>query len=117
MMLQELFSKQGYEVLTLNEPMVCPLYEKQTKQCDMEYPCADIVITDFEMPKMNERGCMVNIKNKAVISGNLDEGNRSKIEALGSAFFPKPLNFDELTDWLNVCDKRIDLSQPLGDLE
>jgi hypothetical protein len=45
------------------------------------------------------------------------ETDQRLIEALGSAFFPKPLNFDELTDWLNVCDKRIDLSQPLGDLE
>jgi YesN/AraC family two-component response regulator len=106
--------------------MVCPLYEKQTEQCDMAYPCADIVITDFEMPKMNgielilrqaERGCMVNIKNKAVISGNLDEENRSKIAALGIAFFHKPMNFDELIDWLDACDKRIDLSQRIGDLE
>jgi DNA-binding response OmpR family regulator len=125
-MFKKFFSSCGYEVLTFNEPTVCPVYEKQTEQCDKEYPCADIVITDFEMPKMNgiellmhqtNRGCRLTIKNKAVISGSLDEENRKKIEELGGAFFQKPLNFDELTNWIDACEKRIDPSQPVGALE
>lgn len=120
-LLDSFFSKLGYEVLTYNEPVVCPVYKNQEK-CLKNSPCADVVITDFDMPRMNglqlldaqtQRGCNLDIRNKAVMSGRLHpelvDGARP-----GYAFFMKPFTFSEISDWIGECEKRIDLSTPVG---
>ena len=120
-LLKILLTDRNYEVLSFNEPIICPIYEKNTGNCTKDNQCADIIITDFEMPKMNgsellqkqsERGCKVDIRNKAIISGNID--NENVIKKLGYAFFKKPIELSELIEWLNECEKRVDLSLPLG---
>jgi DNA-binding NtrC family response regulator len=116
-------SKKGYEVLTFNEPQICPLDEKKTDNCIKENLCADIFITDCQMPKINgvellqkqsQRGCKLSIRNKAIISGSTDDEVGRSIEKLGCSFFKKPIELSELHDWLNKCEKRINLSLPLA---
>jgi YesN/AraC family two-component response regulator len=84
-----------------------------------------MIITDFQMPKMNglqllkaqtERGCKIDIRNKAVISGYIDGSNNHIMDTLGCSYFSKPFQFKELSGWLADCEKRIDLSQPVGNL-
>jgi DNA-binding NtrC family response regulator len=120
-LLKILLTDKNYEVLTFNKPLICPLDEKKTDNCIKENLCTDIFITDFEMPEINgsellqkqsKRGCMVDIRNKAVISGNID--NENVIKKLGYVFFKKPLELSELSDWIDECEKRVDLSMPLG---
>jgi CheY-like chemotaxis protein len=118
------FSSMDYEVLVFNEPYTsCPIYSSPSAVCNKTVACADIVLTDFQMPGMNglqlleaqkKNGCKLSIKNKAVISGYLDNSQRQKIEQLGCAFFNKPVDFTEFSAWLAECDQRIDLSQPLA---
>jgi CheY-like chemotaxis protein len=113
---------RGYDVLTYREPRVCPIYEDDP-QCNVTYPCADIMLVDFSMPRMNgiellkaqsARKCKLTSKNKALITGYSDLLSQSIIDDLSCAFFEKPLNFNQLAAWFDECEKRVDLSLPLG---
>jgi hypothetical protein len=75
------------------------------------------------MPRMNglellqeqsRHGCKLTRENKAVMSGYLDEESHRKIKQLRYAFFQKPIDFSKVSAWLDECEKRVDLSQPLG---
>ena len=118
-------SKRGYEVQTFIEPTVCSIYEKKTDDCSKENRCADIIITDYKMPRMNgiellqyqsQRGCTLDIRNKVVITGYMDDEIKKVIEDMGCSFFEKPLELSLILDWINECEKHIDLSLPLGGL-
>jgi DNA-binding response OmpR family regulator len=122
-LLKDFFSLREYEVLAYTEPVICPIQREEGDACDSDYPCADVMITDFNMPRMNglqllqeqsRKGCKLTIKNKAVMSGFIDEESRKKIQQLGCAFFQKPIDYSEFSAWLDECEKRVDLSQPLG---
>ena len=122
-MMEKWLSGDGYEVISFSEPIRCPFSEKNTDECIKENKCADIYLTDFEMPTINglellekqsQIGCKLDIRNKAVISGSVDEEMSKQIVKLGYTFFSKPIELPELSDWLMECKKRIDLSQPLS---
>ena len=119
------FSQMGYEALTFPDPTACPIYRRETKNCIKKDPCADIIITDLKLPRMNsieflqyqsQRGCKIDIRNKAIISGYIDDEKRKAIENLGCSFFKKPLELPLISYWLNKCEKRMDLSKPLESL-
>jgi FixJ family two-component response regulator len=122
-LLKEYFLIRNYEVFSYTSPVVCPLRDENWNLCNTDYPCADVIITDFKMPRMTglgllqeqfRHGCKLTTENKAVMSGHLDEESYRKIKQLGYAFFQKPLDFIKLSIWLDDCEKRVDLSQPLG---
>ena len=121
--LKRFLERCGYEVVAAPEPEVCAFYANQPR-CDNQAPCSDVLLTDQRMPKMTgiellkaqtDRGCTLTNRNKAIISGGLDEDSREQVRALGCAFFDKPVDFDHLKTWLGECEKRMDLSRPLGD--
>jgi CheY-like chemotaxis protein len=102
--------------------VVCPIRDEREKNCSTDYPCADVIITDFKMPDMNglelfreqsTRRCKLTRENKAVMSGYIDEESHKQIQQLGHAFFQKPIAFSRLSAWLGECEKRVDLSKPL----
>jgi DNA-binding response OmpR family regulator len=119
--LKDYLSAQDYEVMCFEDPTDCPVYEKH-ENCKKEAPCADVLITDFKMNKMNgiewiqlqkERGCQLDMKNKAVISGKTDEEQEEIIKKMGCAFFLKPFKFSVLSAWIQECVERVDLTKPL----
>lgn len=121
-MFKRWLSQKGYEVLTYTDPTMWPLFEKKTEKCMKEYPCADIIFTDLKMLHMSgieflqnqaQRGCKLDIKNKAIISGYIDDESRKAIKKLGCAFFEKPFDLSLISEWLHECEKRIDLSRAL----
>jgi len=127
--LLDLFKKwmvqRGYEVLTFSEPEACPLYGEHSDKCTQDHKCADVVITDFKMPNMtglellqtqHQRGCKLDVRQKAVISGDIESENKQIIKEMGVSFFQKPLIIPEFSAWLSECEKRMDLSVPLGPL-
>ncbi len=124
-MMEKWLSMQRYEVIPFNKPILCPYNETITDQCMKEENCADIFLTDFEMPETNglellekqfQIGCKLDKKNKAVISGAVDEEMISQITKLGYKFFSKPIELSELSDWLKECEKRIDISLQLSNI-
>jgi CheY-like chemotaxis protein len=52
-LLKYTFSRIDYEVFTYTETIVCPIYEKNADNCIENNPCADIIFTDSQMPRMN----------------------------------------------------------------
>ena len=122
-MMERWLSRDGNEVIPFNEPMRCPLNAEDTNECFKETKCADIYLTDFEMPKINglellkrqaEIGCKLDIRNKAVISGSMDDELKSKVRKMGYRFFDKPIDLSEVKAWLKECEKRLDLSEQLS---
>jgi DNA-binding NtrC family response regulator len=120
---KDFFSTRGYEVLSYTSPVVCPIRDEQGNLCNTDHPCADVIITDFEMSGMNglelveeqsRHGCKLMRENKAVMSGGLDAESYRKIKERGYAFFQKPIDYSEFSAWLDECEKRVVLSRPLG---
>ena len=122
-MLNIVISQRDYEVLTFDRPVVCPIYHEQSDECINVKPCADIIITDYQMPQMTgidmlvqqvQRGCKVDSKNKALMSGDPYSIKKKMVEELGCIFFSKPIDWGDLFAWLDACEKRIDLLKPVG---
>jgi DNA-binding NtrC family response regulator len=119
---KDFFPQTEYEVLTLSEPVVCPIYDHRSNSCLTSFPCADAVITDYKMPGMNgiqllekqvSMGCALPRQNKAVMSGYCDDRLQNEIKRKGYVFFQKPLRFSQIKLWLRECRERTDLSVPL----
>ncbi|MDA8082578.1 MAG: response regulator [Nitrospiraceae bacterium] len=114
-LLESFLSMKGYEVLCLSVPVVCPVFEDDEVQCLRESPCADIILTDYQMPGMNgmelmkrqsEKGCRIDIRNKALISG-FAAALQTQVAEMGCAYFRKPFNLTELWKWISSCEERL----------
>jgi DNA-binding NtrC family response regulator len=125
-LLTDYFSMMDYEVISFSEPVVCPIYKKISNKCNPELPCADIIMTDFRMPKVNgielfkqqsRRGCKVAIHNKAIMSGYLESENLIELKKMGCPFFPKPFDLKDLMAWAKECESHFDLSRQLGSID
>lgn len=121
-LLKRVFSRRGYDVICCDRPDFCSAYKKHKETCDMVGLCSDILITDFKMPHMtgiellqaqSQRGCKLDNRNKAILSGYLEDINKKVIRDLGCSFFKKPTKLDEILKWADECEKRFDLSIPL----
>jgi len=108
--LVKILELRGYEVLAFPRAFVC-----QTCQCPEGYVCADIIICDVSMPGLTgvqflehqrTRGCRN--RNVALMSGYWSESDRRRATGLGCQVFQKPFTTDELTNWLDACEKTID---------
>jgi len=116
-------STRDYDVQTYDRAVLCPVYLAEAAACTLLKPCADIVITDNQMPQMTgiemllrraQRGCKIDVRNEAVASADLSTRQQEIVEEMGCTFFSKPFRLSEMLNWLDACEKRIDLSQPLG---
>ncbi len=121
--LRMFFSLRGYDVMTFEDTVICPIRENSS-DCSSPGTCADIIIADFMMPEMTgmelfkaqtERGCKLEAKNKAIMSEyDINSRDLQKIRDLGHAFFRRPFDFTELSSWLAVRELQMDLLQPLA---
>ena len=64
----------------------------------------------------SQRGCKLDNKNKAVLSGYVDQKSAKKIKELGCFIIQKPARIDEIAKWVDECEKRFDLSVSLEKL-
>jgi DNA-binding NtrC family response regulator len=122
-LLKHFFSTRDYEVFSYTRPVDCPIRDIKGSIESTDCPCADVIITDYMMSPLNgldllQRqagyGCPIPKENKAVMSGFLSQDILTRINQHGYRFFSKPMDFSALAGWLELCDKRVDRSQPLG---
>jgi len=121
-LLDAFLSRKGYEVTCLSKPVVCPYSMNNEAYCPNDKPCADVLLSDFQMPGMNglellekqrDIGCRIDNRNKAVMSGHIIEEEGMRRE-LGCACFKKPFLLSELDVWITACEERIPLSVLVG---
>jgi DNA-binding response OmpR family regulator len=119
----DLFTPRGYEVITHTEPVGCTVYADSKTACNFAYPCSDIMITDDLMPRMNglemlriqqRNGCKMDTRNKALMSGDIDDGKQKELDTLGCRYFPKPFALRSMESWIAECERRMDLTKPLA---
>ncbi|NIS60195.1 MAG: response regulator [Proteobacteria bacterium] len=122
-MIGSILESRGYEVLSYSEPNLCPMSLDRECPCPHEHACADIIITDVNMPNMTgleflknrkQNGCK--IENRAVMSGRWTDKELDEAQRLGCQIFEKPFRFKDLSEWLDQCEERIDPKRRLSDL-
>jgi CheY-like chemotaxis protein len=113
--LRHFLAVKGYEVVTRNGPVPCLLPETSADACCRKVPCADMIITEINTTRMNglelllrqrRLGCSVDVRNKAIIAGSIDVEHRRKLEELGCAWFSIPIDFAQLSNWIDECNSR-----------
>lgn len=120
-LLEFYFDKWGYEVFSYQTPIVC-MFNGCAGSCESLAPCADLVLSDFQMPQMTgmqlfqlqtQRGCRIDNKMKAIMSGRADGELLTQCKDLGYSFFEKPFDWSKLYTWTRECEKHFDLSGQL----
>ena len=112
--LRQLFDDFGYEVFTFQDPSICPLNEKHDCDCPVEHACADVIISDNNMQKVDgldfikglkQKGCKVD--HIAIMSGDWTPEAIDEAEKLGCKILAKPFRMEAVADWLKKCEKKI----------
>jgi len=110
----QLLETQGYEVIGFENPKVCPLQMIPECRCKENEKCADLIITDLEMPEMHGFEFLENHRNKQckskdiiIISGYLDDEAIKRAKELGCKIFEKPPDFNELIKYIEWIKKEI----------
>ena len=120
--LKDFLGDFGYEVFTFEDPVASPLYKKNECDCRSGKTCADIIISDVNMPFVNgldfikgqiQKGCKV--KSRALMSGDWTHANLQSAENLGCRIFTKPFDILEIVRWIEDCQKRVDPIRELSD--
>ena len=124
--IQMLFSAflegQGYEVIKCSEPSSCIMCTNESCQCEENFVCADIIITDLNMPEMNgldfierqrKKGCKVN--KFAAMSGGWSEEETNRAREMNCEIIRKPFNIMSVASWIEECQKTIDPKRRLID--
>lgn len=120
--LKDLLSELDYEVFTFQDPIASPLYEKSYCDCKSGKACADMIISDVNMPFVNgldfiksqiQKGCKVT--NRALMSGDWTTANLQSAQNLGCHIFHKPFGIREIVQWIDSCQKRMDPLRELSD--
>jgi CheY-like chemotaxis protein len=124
-LLQNVFQGDGHEVLTFSDPTVCPVLQNYKAKCPQKHPCADVVISDIEMPHMSgiellsilkSRGCKALNENRALMSADTSMEQRNAAKELGCHFFAKPFKLTDVTTWLETCASRVPEGRLLAQL-
>jgi CheY-like chemotaxis protein len=114
---------RGYEVHSSPEPFLCPIFLDSKCSCPVESHCANIIITDINMPGMTgfefiehqkRNGCK--IQNVAMMSGGWTDEEIEHAKRLGCHIFEKPFKINEIEKWLDDCEKKYDPNSKLSDL-
>lgn len=113
----------GHEVIALPDPSFCTVYMGAC--CKMTNPCADILIIDYSMPRMNgmellelmeKKGGLTAARFKMILTGDATQIDLSAAERLGCEVRQKPMRLSELEDWVNTLTKEIPANRELADL-
>ena len=120
--LEYILNGLGYEVFTFSDPIECPVFDSIQHKCHEDHACADIVISDINMPtktglelikEQQQKGCQ--IKYRALMSGNWTDSDLKHAQELGCHIFHKPFDVRKMLEWLDDCVKKINSERKLSD--
>ena len=113
-LMQSVAEMAGYKVITFSDPTVF-LSQRQESCCQMETsPCADLILTDNQMPGMTgleflttikNNGCKLPDSKKGIISGTLSNEEINRATELGCKVFSKVASIEEMYRWLTSFSK------------
>ncbi len=116
-LLKAALEAKGHEVTTFSNPTEFPFFNEKTCPCPQDSPCADILIADIVMPKMDgieflknlgTSGCWpISNNNVAIISGYLTIHYMEDLNNLGFQYFRKPFQLQDIFSWVEGCEERI----------
>jgi CheY-like chemotaxis protein len=121
--LKHILDELGYEVFTYPDPAMCPVYDSVHHNCPLDHPCADIIISDVNMPTKTglelikdrqQKGCK--IKYRALMSGDWTDSDLKYAKELGCLIFHKPFNIKKMLKWLDDCIEKINPERKLSEL-
>ncbi len=113
--LSSFLEQEGYEVSAFAQPDHCPIYYSKTCGCKKGQACADIIITDLNMPGQSgmdfienqiRRGCKVN--HIAVMSGDWSDPGLNKARHMGLMVFLKPFSILHIRKWLRQVRQELE---------
>lgn len=119
----DILKERGYEVYVSSEPSLSPIYLESKCFCPVATPCANIIITDINMPNMTglefienlkRNGCK--IQNVAIMSAGWTDETIKHAKRLGCHILKKPFKYDEIEKWLDDCGKKSGIDNMLSDL-
>lgn len=122
-LLEEILLLRGFEVVAFRKPVVCPLYDEKLNNCKNMLPCADVLIVDRDLAGMDgvslllkqyERGCRMDIRNKAVIASYVNPDEKLLIDYIGFKLLKKPFDLKVVSEWLDGCEQRMNLESMVG---
>ncbi len=121
--LEYILNERGYEVFTFANPIMCQTFDSVHHYCPADHACADIIISDVNMPASNglefmkerlRKGCKV--KYRALMSGDWTDSDLKYARELGCHIFHKPFNIEEMLKWLDDCAQKINSDRKLSEL-
>jgi DNA-binding response OmpR family regulator len=121
--LKYILNERGYEVFTFADPKMCQIFESVDRYCPADHACADIIISDVNMPtgnglefikELHQKGCKV--KYQALMSADWTDSDLRYAHELGCHIFHKPFNIKEMLKWLDDCAEKINSERKLSDL-
>lgn len=117
---------KGHEVLAFPEPSACPIYSAQDCTCPQNHACGDLMIIDSRMLKMStidfirkqiDSGCKGATQNKLILSTTgSNEEELQAAEEIGFRLMRKPFKVEDISDWIDECEKRINPDRELAEL-
>ncbi len=118
-----IFEEFGYGVFTFSDSGLCPVYDSVNHKCPLDHACADIIISDVDMPTKTglelikdrkKKGCKIN--HRALMSGGWTDSNLKYAQELDCRLLHKSFNFEEILQWLDDCRKQIAPDRKLSNL-
>jgi DNA-binding response OmpR family regulator len=106
-LLQVVLERRGYEVLTYTEPGLCPLNDAAECPCPSGTLCADVIISDLNMPHRTGLDFVQDLLQKkcrrpfiALMSGDWTDNQIDHAADLACKVFHKPFKVAEIVNWL-----------------
>ena len=121
--LKHILNERGYEVFTYTDFRKCPVYGLTNHNCPADHACADIIISDVNMPRKTglefikerqQKGCKV--RYRALMSGDWTDSDLKYAQELGCHIFHKPFDIKNMFKWLDDCTGNINPERKLSDL-
>jgi len=117
------FDHRGYDVFVFPQARSCPILDLHECPCPRYEVCADLIVSDLNMPFVRgidflehqiSKGCKV--KNLALMTGELQLPDRERADKLGIRVFLKPFRLADMEKWVAEAEATIPNNRKLSDL-